>query len=228
MKYNGIRRAKFIDRPNRFIANVELDGKREMVHVKNTGRCREIFVEGTTVILEEGKNPNRKTRYSIIGGYKGDLLINTDSQVPNAVVYEAITQNKIEEVQNVTKVKREVTFANSRFDIYFEDMSRKGFIEVKGVTLEYDGVCMFPDAPTQRGARHVHELIEAKRQGYHSYIIFLVQMEGMKCFTPNYRMDPEFGEALKTAHSRGVKILVYDSVVGEDEIAIGNSLGFHL
>jgi sugar fermentation stimulation protein A len=228
MKYNGIRRAKFIDRPNRFIANVELDGKREKVHVKNTGRCKEIFVEGTTVILEEGINSNRKTRYSIIGGYKGDLLINTDSQAPNTVVYEAITQNKIDGLQDVTKIKREATFGNSRFDIYFEDKDRKGFIEVKGVTLEYDGMCMFPDAPTQRGARHVHELIEAKRQGYHSYIIFLVQMEGVKCFTPNHGMDPEFGRALKAAHSQGVEILVYDSLVREDEIVIGDSLDFIL
>jgi sugar fermentation stimulation protein A len=228
MEYNGIRRAKFIDRPNRFIANVELDGKRETVHVKNTGRCREIFVEGTTVILEEGKNPNRKTRYSIIGGYKGDLLINTDSQAPNTVVYEAIVQNKIDGLQDVTRIRREATFGNSRFDIYFEDRDRKGFIEVKGVTLEHDGVCMFPDAPTQRGARHVHELIEAKRQGYNSYILFLVQMEGMKCFIPNHGMDPEFGEALKAAYSQGVEILVYDSMVREDEIAIGGSLDFFL
>jgi sugar fermentation stimulation protein len=162
MKYKNTRRAKFLDRPNRFIANVELDGQKEIVHVKNTGRCKEIFVEGTTVILEEATNPNRKTKYSLIGGYKDGLLINTDSQVPNAVVYDALQENSIIEVKNVTYVKREVTFGNSRFDIYFEKENIKGFIEVKGVTLEYDGVCMFPDAPTERGTKHIvkSELID--------------------------------------------------------------------
>jgi sugar fermentation stimulation protein A len=228
MKYGRIKWAKFINRPNRFIANVELDGEREVVHVKNTGRCKEIFTEGTTVILEEATNPNRKTRYSVIAGYKDELLINTDSQVPNAVVYEAIKDKKIKEIQNVTYIKREVTFGNSRFDIYFENEHRKGFIEVKGVTLEHGGVCRFPDAPTQRGAKHVHELIEAKRQGYYSYILFLVQMEGMRYFTPNDGTDPEFGEALRLAHEQGVEILVYDSIIKEDEILIGKRLDYRL
>ena len=228
MKYSKIKRAKFINRPNRFIANVEIDGKREVVHVKNTGRCKEIFVEGTTVILEEGSNPNRKTKYSIIAGYKGDLLINTDSQVPNTVVYDAIVNNKIEEIQNVTHIKREATFGKSRFDIYFEKEDKKGFIEVKGVTLEHEGICKFPDAPTKRGAKHIYELIEAKNQGYESCIFFLVQMAGMKYFTPNDDTDPEFGQALRLAYEQGVEILVYDCIVKEDEIAIGKKLDFLL
>lgn len=228
MKYKNTRRAKFLDRPNRFIANVELDGQKEIVHVKNTGRCKEIFVEGTTVILEEATNPNRKTKYSLIGGYKDGLLINTDSQVPNAVVYNALQENSIIEVKNVTYVKREVTFGNSRFDIYFEKENIKGFIEVKGVTLEYDGVCMFPDAPTERGTKHIYEMIEAVEQGYVAYIFFLVQMEGMKYFTPNHDMDPNFSDALRKAHKHGVEILVYDSIVKEDEIIIGKSMNYRL
>lgn len=222
MKYHNVRRAKFINRPNRFIANVELDGRVEKVHVKNTGRCKEIFVEGTTVILEEGTNPNRKTRYSVIGGYKDELLINTDSQVSNAVVYDALLENRIEEITGIDYIKREVTFGNSRFDIYFENGHQKGFIEVKGVTLEHDSICMFPDAPTERGTKHVYEMIEAVKQGYQGYIFFLVQMEGMKYFTPNDEMDPEFGKALREAHDQGVEILVYDSLVKEDEIVIGS------
>ncbi|NLI60512.1 MAG: DNA/RNA nuclease SfsA [Clostridiales bacterium] len=226
MKYKGIKRAEFINRPNRFIANVEIDGKREAVHVKNTGRCKEIFTEGATVILEKATNPNRKTRYSVIAGYKGDLLINTDSQVPNTVVYDALVDKKIMEIQSITHIKREVTFGKSRFDIYFEKEDKKGFIEVKGVTLEDEGICKFPDAPTQRGAKHIYELIEAKRQGYSSYIFFLVQMEGMKYFTPNDETDPEFGQALRLAKENDVEILVYDSLVKEDEIVIGESLDY--
>lgn len=228
MKYDRIKHARFINRPNRFIANVEIDGKREVVHVKNTGRCKEIFTEGTTVILEEGTNPNRKTKYSITGGYKGDLLINTDSQVPNAVVYDALVNNKIKEIQNITHIRREATFGGSRFDIYFEKNHEKGYMEVKGVTLEHDGICKFPDAPTKRGAKHIYELIEAKNQGYQSFIFFLVQMEGMKFFTPNDATDPEFGHALRLAFKSGVKILVYDSIVKEDEISIGKRLNFIL
>ncbi|HZJ83765.1 MAG TPA: DNA/RNA nuclease SfsA [Clostridia bacterium] len=226
MKYKDIRRAKFLERPNRFIANVEIDGQVEKVHVKNTGRCKEIFIKGTTVILEKATNPNRKTRYSVIGGYKGDMLINTDSQVPNSVVYEAVIEKKIREIRDITHIKREVTFGNSRFDIYFEVGDEKGFIEVKGVTLEHEGVCMFPDAPTTRGTKHIYEMIEAVKQGYSGYIFFLVQMEGMKYFTPNDEMDPEFGLALRMAKDQGVQILVYDSKIKEDEIIIGERLEY--
>lgn len=228
MRYTRVKQARFIDRPNRFIANVEIEGKREVVHVKNTGRCKEIFVKGTRLILEESDNPNRKTRYSVIAGYKDGLLINTDSQIPNAVVYDAVKDNRIEEIQGITHIRREVTFGNSRFDIYFEGEHSKGFIEVKGVTLEHDGVCKFPDAPTQRGTKHVYEMIEAVNRGYKGYIFFLVQMEGMKYFTPNYETDPDFAEALKRAKEEGVEILVYDSEVKEDEIVIGKKIDYIL
>lgn len=228
MKYKKVKRAKFINRPNRFIANVEIDGSHEIVHVKNTGRCKEIFVENSIVILEEAANINRKTRYSIIAGYKEGLLINTDSQVPNAVVYEGIKNNKVKEIQNISFIKREVTFGNSRFDLYFENEYQKGFIEVKGVTLEHEGICKFPDAPTVRGTKHIFEMVEAVRQGYLGYIFFLVQMEGMKYLKPNDKMDPEFGAALRFANDNGVKILVYDSVVREDEITIGKRLEYIL
>lgn len=228
MKYKKTRRARFISRPNRFIANVEIDGVSEIVHVKNTGRCKEIFVEGTTVILEESDNLNRKTKYSIIAGCKGELLINTDSQVPNTVVYEALKNNKIKEIQKDIDVKREVAFGNSRFDLYFENRYKKGFIEVKGVTLEHEGICKFPDAPTLRGTKHIYEMMDAVQQGYLGYIFFLVQMEGMKHFTPNDDMDPKFGAALRTAEENGVKILVYDSMVTEDAITIGKKLPYIL
>ncbi|MDD4834096.1 MAG: DNA/RNA nuclease SfsA, partial [Lutispora sp.] len=150
MIYNDTKEAIFIKRPNRFIAHVLLDGKEEIVHVKNTGRCREILIEGTKVILEASKNPNRKTAYSLIAAYKGDMLINIDSQIPNAVVFEGIKQNRISIISDVKYLKREVTYGNSRFDMYFEKENSKGFIEVKGVTLEENGLAMFPDAPTER------------------------------------------------------------------------------
>ena len=166
MKYTPIKSAVFISRPNRFISHVLIDGKDEIVHVKNTGRCREILQEGISVILEEASNANRKTKYSLIAAYKGDVLINIDSQVPNMVVYEAIKDEKLKEFQKITKLSREVTFGNSRFDLYYECGEQKGFIEVKGVTLETDGVAMFPDAPTERGSKHVYEMIKAVEQGY--------------------------------------------------------------
>ncbi|HOA97565.1 MAG TPA: DNA/RNA nuclease SfsA, partial [Acetivibrio saccincola] len=185
MHYNSIKKGIFINRPNRFVANVLIDGITETVHVKNTGRCKEILVKGTTVFLEESSNLNRKTRYSLVAAYKGDTLINIDSQAPNHVVYEAILQNKIKDFKDVLTLKKEVTFGKSRFDLYFENKSEKGFIEVKGVTLEKDGTAMFPDAPTVRGTRHILEMIDVVNNKYKGYILFLVQLKGVKCFTPN-------------------------------------------
>lgn len=221
MHYNSIKKGIFINRPNRFVANVLIDGITETVHVKNTGRCKEILVKGTTVFLEESFNLNRKTRYSLVAAYKGDTLINIDSQAPNHVVYEAILQNKIKDFKDVLTLKKEVTFGKSRFDLYFENKSEKGFIEVKGVTLEKDGTAMFPDAPTVRGTRHILEMIDVVNNKYKGYILFLVQLKGVKCFTPNKEMDPEFDAALKKAKSKGVEILVYDSIVREDGLEIG-------
>lgn len=221
MKYPSVKTAKFIRRPNRFIAHVIADDHEEIVHVKNTGRCREILQEGTVVLLEETKNPKRKTRYSIIAAYKGDVLINIDSLVPNMVVYQGIKEGKIEEIHDVTKLSKEMVYGNSRFDLYFEANEQRGFIEVKGVTLETEGIAMFPDAPTQRGCKHVYEMIKAVEEGYAGFIFFLIQMKGVKYFTPFELRDPEFAKALKLAREKGVKILAYDSMVYEDEITIG-------
>lgn len=222
MNYHTIKEATFIKRPNRFLAHVLVEGKEEIVHVKNTGRCKEILKEGIPVILEEAKNQERKTKYSLIAGYKDSNLINIDSQVPNAVVYESILQGKIKEIEEVTKLSREVVYGNSRFDLYFEAGKRKGFIEVKGVTLELDHVAKFPDAPTERGSKHIYEMIKAVEEGYEGYIIFLIQMKGVSYFTTNDIQDPRFADALREAKERGVKILAYDSIVGKDTITIGD------
>jgi sugar fermentation stimulation protein A len=222
LKYTSIKSATFISRPNRFISHVLVDGRDEVVHVKNTGRCREILQEGAAIILEESSNPNRKTKYSLIAAYKGDVLINIDSQVPNMVVYEAIKKELLKEFHEITRLSREVTYGNSRFDLYFESGEQKGFIEVKGVTLEVDGISMFPDAPTERGSKHVYEMIKAVEEGYAGFIFFLIQMKGVTHFTPNVVRDPKFAKALRLAQEKGVTILAYDALVDEAGICIGN------
>lgn len=228
MKYTRVKEATFLKRPNRFIAHVLVDHQLEIVHVKNTGRCKEILTEGTPVILEEALNKDRKTKYSLIAAYKGEVLININSQIPNAVVYEGILENKIEEFHNITMLKREVCYGNSRFDLYFEssceDGIKKGFIEVKGVTLENEGVAMFPDAPTERGCKHIYEMIKAVEEGYEGCLFFLIQMKGVKYFTPHVIRDPEFAKALKLAHEKGVSILAYDAEVYEDQILMGTPI----
>ncbi|WP_105614579.1 DNA/RNA nuclease SfsA [Vallitalea okinawensis] len=219
MQYkNDIIEATFLERPNRFIAHVLIDGKEEVVHVKNTGRCREILVEGVKVYLEQASNPNRKTKYSLISAYKGERLINIDSQIPNAIIENAVKDNKIKGIDQTTFVKREVTYGKSRFDLYYETEKSKGFIEVKGATLEIDGMITFPDAPTERGTKHVLEMIDAVKAGYEGSIIFLVQMKDVDYFTPNKKMDPDFSKALKRAHKAGVRILAYDCIVTKDSI----------
>lgn len=221
MKYKSVKTASFLSRPNRFLAHVIVDGREEVVHVKNTGRCREILTEGTGVILEEAEGTGRKTRYSLICAYKDEVLINIDSQVPNAVVYESILEGGIAELPEVTKLSREVTYGSSRFDLYFEAGAQKGFIEVKGVTLEAEGVALFPDAPTQRGTRHIYEMIHAVEEGYAGYLFFLIQLKGVTRFTPNRLQDPDFAEALSLAKAKGVTLLAYDSIVTNDEIRLG-------
>ncbi len=222
MKYSNIVKGTFIDRPNRFIANVLIDGKVEKVHVKNTGRCKEILTKGTTVYLEKSNNPNRKTKYSLISAYKGRMLINIDSQVPNEVVYSSISSNKIPELTDVDLLKKEVKYNNSRFDLYYEKKGQKGFIEVKGVTLEIDGISMFPDAPTERGTKHILEMLKAKKGGYDNFIFFLIQMPDIKYFRPNEEMDPKFSEALIKAKEGGVNILAYNCRVTKDQIELAN------
>ena len=225
MEYNKIVEGIFLKRPNRFIAQVIIDGEEETVHVKNTGRCKELLVPNAKVILEDcSHNSNRKTKYSLIAVWKDDMLVNMDSQVPNKVVFEGISDGKIKDFKHHTHLNREVTFGNSRFDIYFETENSKGFIEVKGVTLENNGISMFPDAPTERGTKHVLEMIEAVGQGYKGVIFFLVQMKGPEVFKLNWKMDKAFSEAVKYASENGVEILAYDSIVKNNSIYLGESI----
>ena len=224
MRYLNIIEGIFINRPNRFIANVLINGNLEKVHVKNTGRCKEILKEGTKVYLQKSNNPNRKTKYSLISAYKNDFLINIDSQIPNDVVYNSIYNNKVDELLNVDFLKREVNYGNSRFDLYYEKGKEKGFVEVKGVTLEVDGLSMFPDAPTERGTKHVLEIIKSIHEGYKSYIFFLIQMENINYFTPNEIMDKHFSDALYLAKKEGVNILAYNSIVTKNEISLGEKV----
>jgi sugar fermentation stimulation protein A len=229
MNYTRIKEGIFIKRPNRFIAQVSIDGKKETVHVKNTGRCRELLIPGNKIILEDcSNNPKRKTKYSLIAVFKDDLLINMDSQVPNAVVFDALKEGKIQSYQDFTHIRRESKYGNSRFDIYYETAKEKGFIEVKGVTLEENGIARFPDAPTERGAKHVLEMIEAVKQGYRGTIFFLIQMKGPEIFRLNWEMDKNFSEAVKLASENGVEILAYDSIVNRDEIVIGSPIKIDL
>jgi sugar fermentation stimulation protein A len=225
MIYNHVFTGTFIERINRFIAKVVIDNKEELVHVRNTGRCKEILLPGTRVFLEKSFSPHRKTAYSLISAYKEDALINIDSQIPNKVVYDALLTDKIQEIRKIDLLKREVTFEKSRFDLYFEShWCTRGFIEVKGVTLEENGVAKFPDAPTERGRKHILEMIKAVEQGYQGFLFFLIQLKGCHTFTPNDLMDPAFGQALRLAYEGGVNILCYDSHVGENSIHIGDKV----
>lgn len=228
MKYAEVIIATFIKRVNRFIAHVQVAGQEIVVHVKNTGRCKELLIPGVKVVLEKATNPVRKTPFSLVAVYKGDSLINMDSQAPNQVVYEALLDGKISEIGTVQSAKREVTFGKSRFDLTFEKEGGRGWIEVKGVTLENQGVVLFPDAPTQRGTKHIYEMIEAVKQGDAGFLFFLIQMKGVSYFTPNREMDPNFAEALTQAARQGVHILAYDAVVLEDRLELGNPVEVRL
>ena len=217
MKYAKIKEGIFISRPNRFIAIVNIDGKEETCHVKNTGRCKELLIKGSKVFLEDcSHNPNRKTKYDLIAVYKGDCLVNMDSQAPNKVVQEWLPKL----FPDITLIRPETKYKNSRFDFYVETETEKIFMEVKGVTLEVDGEARFPDAPTERGVKHIQELIACRKDGYEAYIIFVVQMKGVTHFVPNVATHPEFAEALKNAKKQGVKILCYDCKVTPDELVL--------
>lgn len=218
MKYNSIVKGIFLERPNRFIAHCLIDGKEEVCHVKNTGRCRELLQKGATVFLEKSPNPNRKTQYDLVSVIKNHRIINMDSQIPNFVVEESL--NKI--FDNIVSVKRECKYGNSRFDIYVETETEKIFVEVKGVTLENDGVVRFPDAPTERGIKHLKELQEAVKDGYRACVVFLIQMHDVKYFEPNYETHREFANELKNAYENGVEIYAFDSVVTPEEIKMNN------
>lgn len=222
MKYTKVIKSKFLARPNRFIAYCEVDGRQETVHVKNTGRCRELLVPGATVYLSVSDNPDRKTKYDLIAVGKetprGTIMINMDSQAPNASAFEWIQSGGI--FGEGATVRREVTYGKSRFDLYIEQGDRKAFVEVKGVTLEKDGIASFPDAPTERGIKHINELISAQNDGFEAYILFVVQMKGIHTFTPNDETHKAFGDALRHAVESGVKILAYDCRVAPDEMII--------
>lgn len=225
MKYNKkIYEGIFKKRPNRFNANVILNGEEIVVHVPNTGRCREILKEGTKIFLREELNPNRKTKYDLIAAIKDDILINIDSQIPNKVVNEALINKKINLLNKYENIEREKTFGKSRFDFKLstENDSDIYYLEVKGVTLEENGHCRFPDAPTERGARHILELIEAKKQGFGAGILFLIQLDKVKTFSPNDLTDPGFGEALRLAKKSNVDIMAYNCRVYEDGIEIND------
>lgn len=228
MKYGRVVHGQLVRRVNRFIAEVVIDGIKEQVHIKNTGRLKELLQPEAEVLLEWSDNPNRRTRFSLIAAAKHGTWVNIDSQAPNTVAYEALNGGKIEEFGLLTSIRREVAYKNSRFDLYVEQDGRKGFVEVKGVTLENNRLALFPDAPTTRGTKHILELIQAIHEGYSGTILFVVQMKGCHAFMPNREMDPAFANALLEASGQGVQILAYDSMVTEEELILDRSLPVYL
>ena len=218
MKYENISEGRFISRPNRFIAEVEMQDGRKTVHVKNTGRCRELLVPGAAVYLEKSAAPGRKTDYDLVAVQKDGKIVNMDSLAPNRTVHEWIASGKY--FKDVTLIKPESFYKDSRFDFYVEAGTRKIYIEVKGVTLEKDRTALFPDAPSERALKHVEELIEAVGKGFEGYVIFVIQMKGPERFMPNREAQPEFADALQRAKEAGVHILAYDCSVGADEIEL--------
>lgn len=228
MQYTSVVTGYFIERPNRFIAMVEIQGQVQRCHVRNTGRCRELLVPGAQVFLERAQNPNRATAYSLIGVRKGERLINMDSQAPNLAAYEWIKAEKL--LNGVVSVRREVTWGNSRFDLYvcYEGGHKEAFIEVKGVTLEREGVVLFPDAPTKRGAKHLKELIKARQEGYEAWLLLVVQMSGVQYFCPNEETDAVFAQALVSAAQAGVHITAVECTVTPDSMEITEELPVHL
>lgn len=226
MKYNNITRGRFISRPNRFIAIVEVDGEEQTVHVKNTGRCKELLVKGCTVFLEKSKNLGRKTAYDLVAVIKEDgkgaTYINMDSQAPNTMAAEWLPQSGL--FPQGTVFKREVRYKSSRFDFCAEHGEGRTYIEVKGVTLEREGMAYFPDAPTERGVKHLKELAECVKEGYGAMVLFVVQMQGVAAVRPNTATHPQFATALKAAKAAGVKVLAVDCLVGEGRAEIASVL----
>lgn len=220
MKYGEIKEGIFLSRPNRFVARVKIDGEDTAVHVKNTGRCRELLTEGARVWLEKSNNPERKYQYSLVTVKKGNKMVNMDSQAPNKAVGEWLSGGGL--FKDIKLIKPESRYSSSRFDFYVEYADKKAFIEVKGVTLENDGVVSFPDAPTERGSRHLRELCACVDEGYEAYVIFVVQMKEVLYFTANADHDPLFAKTLSEAKDRGVNILAFDCLVTENEMTIGD------
>lgn len=226
MQYQNVKRGRFLARPNRFIAHVELEGQTEVVHVKNTGRCRELLVPDTTVYLEKSANPARKTQYDLIAVEKGALLVNMDAQAPNQVFREWAESGGFQ--PGLTLLRPETTWGSSRFDFYWEAGERRGFVEVKGVTLEDNGHARFPDAPTERGVKHLHELIRCHSEGYEAAVCFVIQMGGMTDFAPNDLTHPAFGEALRQAAQAGVQVMARGCAVTPDSLTMGEPVPVRL
>ena len=226
MKYSNIEQARFLERPNRFIAYVETDNGREICHVKNTGRCKELLPPGAVVYVERNDNPARKTKLDLIGVKKGSYLINMDSQAPNAAVKEWLMEGHL--FSDQAKIYAEKTYGESRFDFYIEDGSRRAFMEVKGVTLEEDGICRFPDAPTERGIKHIKELVKCMEDGYEAYILFVIQMSPVKYLEPNDVTHKAFGDALREAAKAGVHVMARDCKITIDSMEIMNEIEVRL
>ena len=235
MKYENIQKGIFLERTNRFIAYAEIEGRKETVHVKNTGRCEELLIPGTNVYLQKADDPKRKTKWDLIAVDKKMMpalegksdcfstkLVNMDSQVPNQLVKEWLEEGNL--IEGITRIRPECAYGNSRIDLYVEAGERKIFIEVKGVTLEEDGRVRFPDAPSERAIKHVRELEKAVQEGYEAYVFFVIQMKGVRYFTPNMDTHPAFGEALKQAAANGVHVVAYDCQVSETEIQIADAV----
>ena len=219
MTYSHMTPGTFLSRPNRFIAHVDIGGQTEVVHVKNTGRCRELLPPGARVWCQRSDNPGRKTKYDLITVRKGSRLINMDSQAPNAAAREWLLSGGLGPVENL---RAETVHGDSRYDFSFEKEGKTCFLEVKGVTLENDGVCAFPDAPTERGARHLRGLTEAARAGFGAYVLFVIQMSDVQYLHPNDATDPAFAAALREAAAGGVKVLAMDCSVTVDSMTIRN------
>ena len=217
MKYSRMISGHFLARPNRFIAHVEIGGEAQIVHVKNTGRCRELLPVGAQVWCQESDNPNRKTKYDLISVQKGNRIINMDSQAPNIAAGEWLRAGGLGEIENL---KAESFHGDSRFDFSFTKDGKQCFLEVKGVTLETDGVCAFPDAPTERGVKHLKGLAKLAQEGFGAYVLFVIQMPDVKYLHPNDATDPAFGAALREAAEAGVQILAMDCAVTESTMDI--------
>lgn len=231
MKYKSIVKGTFLERPNRFIAYAEIKGKIEKAHVKNTGRCRELLLPGVSVYLEVSDNPDRKTKYDLVAVEKiregkAPLFINMDSQAPNNAVEEWLKKGNL--FSENALIKREVRYGKSRFDFYIEDGNRKIFLEVKGVTLEENGLALFPDAPTERGVKHIEELMACMNEGYEAYLLFVIQMKEMHAFSPNDKTHPDFGRKLRKAAKGGVQVLAVDCNVGTDYMELDSYIEVRL
>ena len=226
MTYDNIYEGIFLSRPNRFIAEVMIESAIHRCHVKNTGRCKELLIPGVKVYVERSYKPERVTQFDLISVLKGDILVNIDSSAPNKVFHEYLGSGLY--LPDVKLIKKEAIYLSSRFDFYVEAGSehktRKTFIEVKGVTLEVNGTALFPDAPTERGVKHLNELIECTRNGYEAHVVFVIQMKGTNSFSPNYVTHSAFGETLKSAYKAGVKVTALDCIVSADSLHIANPI----